>query len=61
MSTDYWDAIMFKPKMDIYLCGFGFTNHYHKKPFTVKFKFVIGTEESPETEIALTTDMAEDN
>jgi len=33
--------------------------HYEKLPFTLTFKYVLGTEESSETTIDLTTDMAE--
>jgi len=61
MSDSYWDAIQLKPKMDIYLLGFAVMNHYEKKPFQLKFKYVIGTEESAEYEIDLSNDMVEED
>ena len=54
MSETYWDAVMFKPKKDIYFLGFGLLNHYEKKDFKLKFKFFIDTIESIEYEIELT-------
>ena len=45
MSETYWDAVVFKPKKDIYFLGFGLNNQYEKKDFKIKFKYNIdGTE-----------------
>jgi hypothetical protein len=61
MSDSYWDAIVFKPKIDIFLLGFSVLNHYEKHPFKLKFKYVIGTDESAEHEVDLSTDMVEED
>lgn len=39
MSDTYYDAVIFKPKMDIYLLGFGSMNQYEKKEFKLFFKY----------------------
>lgn len=51
MSDSYYDAIMLKPQMDIYLLGFAVMNHYAKIPFKITFKIVIDTDESPEYQV----------
>lgn len=61
MSDSYWDAVVFKPKIDVYLLGFAILNHYEKHPFKLKFKYVIGTDESQEHEIDLSNDMVEED
>lgn len=39
MGDTSWDAIIYKPKIDIYYLGFGFVNHYEKKDFKLIFKY----------------------
>lgn len=47
--------------MDINLLGFAVMNHYEKKPWQLKFKVVINSEESQEYEVDLSTDMVEED
>lgn len=54
MSDSYYDAVIFKPKMDIYFLGFGFLNQYEKKNFKIKFKYNIDGVESQEYEKEIT-------
>jgi hypothetical protein len=39
MSDTYYDAVIFKPKIDIYFLGFGSMNQYEKKEFKLFFKY----------------------
>lgn len=48
MSDNYYDAVIFKPKCDIYFLGFGVLNQYEKKDFKLFFKFKIDGNESEE-------------
>lgn len=57
MSDTYYDAIIFKPKMDVYYLGFGFTNQYEKKDFKIKFKHNIDGQDMEEKEVEITQDM----
>jgi hypothetical protein len=41
MSESYYDAVMFRPKKNIYFLGFGLLNQYEKKDFTLKFKYNV--------------------
>jgi hypothetical protein len=41
MSDYYYDAVMVKPKVDVYIMGFGYGVHYLYKPFTLYFKYAI--------------------
>lgn len=41
MSDTYFDAVVFKPKKDVYFLGFGFLNQYEKKDFKLKFKYYV--------------------
>ena len=54
MSSDYWDAVMFIPKHDIYFLGFGLMNQYEKKPFKIIFKYNIDGTDSEEYSADLT-------
>ena len=56
MSETYYDAVIFKPKCDVYFLGFGLLNQYEKKDFKLKFKYNIEGVESPETEVDITQD-----
>jgi hypothetical protein len=56
MSETYYDAVIFKPKCDVYFLGFGLLNQYEKKDFKLKFKCNIEGVESPETEVDITQD-----
>lgn len=56
MSDSYYDAVMFKPKRDIYFLGFGFLNQYEKKEFKLKFKYNIEGIDSQEYEVDMTQD-----
>jgi len=57
MSDTYYDAVIFKPKCDVYFLGFGFLNQYEKKDFKLKFKYNADGQECAETEIDITQDM----
>jgi hypothetical protein len=54
MSNGYYDAVVFKPKVDVYLLGFGFMNQYEKKDFKLKFKFNVDGQDSEERELDIT-------
>jgi len=54
MSDTYYDALIFKPKVDVHLLGFGFLNHYEKKDFKLKFKYNVDGQDSPEIELDIT-------
>jgi len=44
---DRWDGIHFIPKKRIQLLGFGVMAHFHKKSFTLTFKYgIFGKQES---------------
>jgi hypothetical protein len=61
MSDTYYDAVIFKPKKDVYFLGFGFNNQYEKKDFKIKYKTNVGGAESQEYEVDVTQDMVVDN
>ena len=54
MSETCYDAVVFKPKMDIFFLGFGFLNQYEKKNFKLKFKYVNNGQDIPEFELDIT-------
>jgi hypothetical protein len=54
MSETYFDAVMFKPKCDVYILGFGSVNQYEKKPFKLKFKYNVDGADSEEKEVEIT-------
>ncbi len=54
MSDSYYDAVIFKPKCDIYFLGFGILNQYEKKEFKLFFKFKIEGVESDEYQVDFT-------
>lgn len=54
MSNGYYDAVAFKPKVDVYLLGFGFMNQYEKKEFKLKFKYNVDGQDSEEKELDMT-------
>ena len=54
MSDNYYDAVVYKPKQDIYFLGFGFLNQYEKKDFKLKFKYQVEAVESQEFEFQIT-------
>lgn len=59
MSDTYWEGIKMRPKMDIFLLGFGIMNHYEKQPFTLIYKVMLEDAEAfAELTIDCTTDMA---
>jgi len=39
MCAGFFEAVAFKPKMDIYFLGFGVMNQYDRKDFTIKYKY----------------------
>ena len=51
MSTSYWDAVVFKPKIDVAFLGFTFFQHYGLKDFKLKFKYSIDGVDSEEKDI----------
>ena len=61
MSETQWDAVVFKPKKDIYFLGFGFLNQYEKKDFKITFKYNVDGNDSPEMEFDICQDTAVDN
>ena len=54
MSESYWDAVQFKPKIDIYFLGFTLLNNYEKIPWTLIFKYFIGDVGSQEYTFEMT-------
>lgn len=61
MSESYWDAVQFKPKIDVHILGFAVLNQYEKAAWTLTFKWVIGEDSSDEHSVELSTDMCEEN
>lgn len=46
MYDSNWDAIIYKPKVDIYFLGFGLTKTYENKNFTLVFKYYVDSTQS---------------
>jgi hypothetical protein len=41
ISSNYWDAVCFIPKLDVTMVGFGFMNQYEKMTFKLTFKVMV--------------------
>jgi hypothetical protein len=64
MSCDYFDALRFKARRNVYFCGIGSLKNYQGKPFVMEMKFrvikdgedvepitiEVNSEKSPENE-----------
>ena len=48
MSSNYYDAVVFKPKRNIIFHGFGINAHYNGTDVTYRFKWKIDDELSDE-------------
>ena len=55
-SLTYWDAICYKPKQDIYFCGFGVSGSYYRKNMTFILSWVIDDKASEEHKVEFPTD-----
>ena len=51
MNTRYWDAVIFKPKRNIWFFGWGLFANYNGKDIKVKIQWKIDEEQSEEFEL----------
>ncbi len=61
MSDTYFDAVVFKPKIDVYFLGFGLFKHYEGATYTLTFKYSIEQEQSEEFNVEVTKEMYSEN
>lgn len=51
MNPRYWDAVVFKPKRNVWFFGWGILANYNNKDMKIKFQWKIGEEQSEEYEL----------
>ena len=59
MNSTYWDAVTFKPKVNIQFHGFGMMANYNRKDVTYNVKWYIDDEQSEVYEIQKAFDDAD--